>query len=51
MQKLEEFSFALLLPHARESGFQNLGNFLLVENTPQGVRNLINVGNSEFRFH
>ena len=31
MQKLEEFSFALLLPHARESGFQNLGNFLLVE--------------------
>ena len=29
MQKLEKFSFALLLPHARESGFQNLGNFLL----------------------
>ena len=31
MEKLEEFSFALLLPHARESGFLNLGNFLLVE--------------------
>ena len=31
MQKLEKFYFALLIPHARESGFQNLGNFLLGE--------------------